>query len=683
MKPHLPKTTGRRPRATRVLAASLALTATTFGVAGCDSAAAGTLEGSRLMLPVAGGTAVVDTASLAVNAHTDDGRQLVLSAPAGGGLGKPGPVTRTADGARWSYPAKGLKVTASSERGRLRIRLRADRDGSVDWPVTGTDRAASAVQLPRGEGLDIPVRDAFWNAGSEKGGLGGSTLDMGEALALPLWGYSMGGSGGSSGSGEPGRPGASASGGLGVSYLTPTDLGTSLRFTSTGGRLRTTAAHAFDAGEGTRDYDVSFSLTDGNPVAPAADYRSYLSQHGQLGSLRKKIERNPANGKLLGAFHAYVWGDARTAAGVDTLKKLGVDRMWLGYDAGPDPMNAQAVRAAKKAGYLVGPYDTFANGQDPKTADSPTSAWPGRVFPDFCVRKADGTPETGFGNRGCYLSSRAFENAEPTKHYLADRTRSMVANGADSYFLDVDATGELFRDHGTGHEMTKAGDRANRLARMRRLSQHLVLGSEAAQSWANKVLAYDHGSGTPVDDGLWKLERDKKTWGGYYPEKAPGAFFKPVRLPRRMATAMYDPRYRAPLYETALHGSLVNVERWELSYEKLPAQKTTRALLAMLYNTPLNYALDGPTIAKNGPGLAALQKYFSPLHRAAGTEQLTSFRWLTGDRTVQRTVFGDGKLTVTANFGTKAVGGLPGGCVDAELAGDTQPRRLCPAQLNG
>lgn len=663
MNPHLPKTTGRHRRTTRVLAASLALTATTFGVAGCDSAAAGTLEGSRLELPVRGGTAVVDTASLAVNARTAGGRELVLSGPAGDGLGKPGPVTRTADGARWSYPAKGLKVTASSERGRLRIKLRADRDGSVSWPVTGTDRAASALQLPRGEGLDVPVRDAFWNANAEKGGLAGGSMDVGAELALPLWGYSMGKSG--------------------VSYLTPTDIGTSLRFASTGGRLRATAAHAFDAGEGTRDYEVSFALTDGNPVAPAADYRSYLSQRSQLGSLRKKIRQNPATGKLLGAFHAYGWGEARTASGVEKLKRLGVDRMWLGYDAGPNPMNAAAVRAAKKAGYLVGPYDTFANGQDPKTADSPTSAWPDRVYPDFCIRKADGTPETGFGNRGCYLSSRAFEKAEPGKHYLADRTRKMVANGADSYFLDVDATGEAFRDHGKGHEMTKAGDREMRLARMRRLSENLVLGSESAQPWANQVLAYNHGSGTPVADGLWKLQRDRETWGGWAPGNAPKIFFKPVKLPAELATAMYDPKYRIPLYETALHGSLVNTERWELSYEKLPEQKTTRALLAMLYNTPLNYVLDGPTLEKKGSELAALQKYFSPLHRAAGTEQLTSFRWLTGDRSVQRTVFGDGALTVTANFGSRAHDGLPGGCVDAKLRTDKQPRRLCPAQLNG
>ncbi|MEU9498371.1 glycoside hydrolase [Streptomyces sp. NPDC048196] len=667
-----------RARTTRVLAASLALASTALGVTGCDRAAAGTLHGSKLELPVAGGTAVVDTGTLAVSARAGDGRRMVLSeaaAAAGGGLGKPGAVTRTADGARWSYPAKGLSVTAGAEHGRLRIRLRAERDGSVSWPVTGTDRAASSVQLPRGEGLDIPVRDAFWNAGAEKGGLAGSTADVGADLALPLWGYALDGSRGRSGGGKGDGQGH------GVSYLVPTDIGTSLRFASVGGRLRSTATHAFDGGAGTREYEVSFALTDGDPVAPADDYRAYLAQHGKLGSLRRKIRQNPATAKLLGAFHAYVWGEARTAAGIETLKRLGVGRMWLGYDAGPHPMDAAAVRAAKKAGYLVGPYDTFANGQDPKTADSPTSAWPDRVYPDFCIRKADGTWETGFGGRGCYLSSRAFEKAEATKHYLADRTRTMTANGADSYFLDVDATGEVFRDHTAGHEMTKAGDRANRLARMRRLSRDFVLGSESAQPWANEVLAYDHGSGTPVADGLWALERDKPTWGNYYPENAPKAFFKPVRLPAEVAKAMYDPKYRVPLYETALHGSLVNAERWELSYEKLPAQKTTRALLAMLYNTPLNYVLDGRSLTEHGSELAALQRYFAPLHRAAGTERMTSFRWLTGDRTVQRTVFGNGTLTVTANFGSTAHDGLPGGCVDAKLRTDAQPRRLCPAQL--
>ncbi|WP_172386013.1 glycoside hydrolase [Streptomyces sp. MNP-20] len=616
--------------------------------------------GAGVELAVRGGTAVVDTATLAVRARTRDGHDRLLSAASATPLGAPGPVHRLDGGrVRWSYPERGLDVTARSDHGRLALSFAARRDTTLRWPVTGVGApAAASLQLPRGEGLDIPVADPFWTTGG--GRLAGTSVDVGADLTLPLWGYSAGRHG--------------------VSYLTPTDIGTSLAFTEAHGRLRATAAHAFRRAEGTRAYTVTLALTDGSPVAPAADYRAYLAERGRLGSLRAKFRQNPAARKLLGAFHAYLWGEARTAAGVRRLRALGADRMWLGYDAGPGPMDKKAVAAAQAAGYLVGPYDTFANGQDPKAADSPTSVWPGRVYPDFCVRNADGTPHTGFGGRGCYLSSAAFERAEPARHYLADRTRAMVRNGADSYFLDVDATGELFRDHSAAHPMTKAQDRAHRLARMRRIAgSGLVLGSETAQAWANQAVAFDHGSATPVADGLWTLQKDREKWGGYYPENAPKAFFKPVRLPAGLSRAMYAPRYRVPLYGTALHGSTVSAERWELSYEKLPAEKTRRALLAMLYDRPLNYVLDGPALARHGRELAALQRYFAPLHRAAGAERLTSFRWLTGDRSVQRTVFGDGTLTVTANFGTKTRAGLPGGCADAKLRTDARPRRLCPA----
>ncbi|WP_405653716.1 glycoside hydrolase [Streptomyces sp. RK9] len=610
-------------------------------------------------LAVAGGTALIDPATLAASARRDDGRTQRLSAPAATDLGAPGPVHRADAGrARWSYPERGLEATARVDHGRLALTLTATRDTKLRWPVTGT---RGSLQLPRGEGLDVPTSDPFWTSGEQR--LTGTTVDVGADLTLPLWGYSAGRHG--------------------VSYLIPTDIGTSLTFDKgPDGHLRTTAAHTFEKGEGTRAYTVTFALTDGTPVAPAADYRAYLSERGRLGSLKEKIRRNPATKRLLGAAHAYVWGEARTAAGIRRLRALGVDGMWLGYDAGPDPMGKAAVAAARKAGYLVGPYDTFANGQDPRTADSPTSVWPGRVYPDFCVRDADGRPRTGFGGRGCYLSSAAFERAEPTRHLLADRTRAMVRNGADSYFLDVDATGELFRDHAAAHPMTKAGDRAHRLARMRRIAgSGLVLGSESAQAWANEAVAFDHGSATPVADGLWALQKDREKWGGYYPEAAPGVFFKPVRLPASLSKAMYDPRYRVPLYGTALHGATVSAERWELSYEKLPAEKTRRALLAMLYDRPLNHVIDGPTLARHGREIAALQKYFAPLHRAAGTERLTSFRFLSKDRRVQRTVFGGGRLTVTANFGAAARDGLPGGCVDARLRGGDRPRRLCPADL--
>ncbi|MFG3280643.1 glycoside hydrolase [Streptomyces sp. NPDC048111] len=693
-------TTGKSPlahharrtprRGLLVLAVATALTAGLTPAATAGPTGSGIrVHDGQVDLPVAGGTATIDTRTLGIAARTDDGRTLRVSDPAADAPGRPGRVTTTADGARWSYPARGLHAAARVERGRLLISLTADRDESLAWPVTGTDPGATALQLPRGEGLSLPVSDPFWN--SSRAQLVGSAEEMASQLTLPVWGYSLGG-------------------GRGVSYLTPTDIDTTLGYASPDGRLRTTARHTFSGGNTTRTYTVAFTLTDGSPVAPATDYRRWLAEHGRLGSLSDKIAANPETAKLLGAFHAYAWGGARTTAGIDRLTSLGVSRLWLGYDADDAPMKPADVAAAARAGYLVGPYDSYANGRAKGPDTPPNSIWPDGVYPSFCVRRADGTPQPGFHRQGCYLSSQAFEQAERGHHYLADRSSSLVANGATSYFLDVDAAGELFRDHDTAHPMTMADDRANRLARMGRLTDGtydaahrdpLVLGSESAGAWANGVLAFDHGSGTPVDGRLWPMEtghfdsapdqpKDDPAWGGYAPQAAPDTFFKPVRVgdfkPEHRAAAsdalkaMYDPAYRVPLYETALHGSLINVERWELPYGKLPDQKKDRALLAMLYNTPLNFVLSDkdPHDDENTRELAALQQYFAPLHQAAGTKELTGFAWLTADRTVQRTVFGAGTLTVTANFGTRAHDGLPGGCADATLKGGT-PRRLCPA----
>ncbi|CAM5235848.1 hypothetical protein SXANM310S_04558 [Streptomyces xanthochromogenes] len=681
----------RRPLLVLAVTTALAAGLTPAATAGPAHVAGVRVQNGRVEVPVAGGTATIDPATLRIDARTDDGHTLRVSDPAADAPGRPGRVTTSGRGAQWSYPARGLRAQVRVEHGRLLVTLTADRDTTLAWPVTGSDPASSALQLPRGEGLSLPVGDPFWNSGRAQ--LVGSEEDMASQLTLPAWGYTLGG-------------------GRGVSYLAPTDIDTSLGYASQSGRLRTTAKHTFSGDNATRVYTVAFALTDGSPVAPAVEYRHWLAEHGQLGSLSDKIRRNPETGKLLGAFHAYIWGGDRTAAGIEHLKSPGIDRLWLGYDADDAPMKREDVAAAAKAGYLVGPYDSFANGRDKGPDTPPNSVWPDGVYPSFCVRRADGTPQPGFHQQGCYLSSQAFEQAEQQRHLLADRTRSLVAAGASSYFLDVDAAGELFRDHDAGHPMTMAQDRANRLARMGRLtdgtydgtrSKPLVLGSESAGAWANQVLAFDHGSGTPVDGRLWPMEnghfdsapdqpKDDTAWGGYMPQGAPDTFFKPVRVgdftPEHRAAvadalkAMYDPAYRVPLYETALHGSLINVERWELPFGKLPEEKTTRALLAMLYNTPLNFVLSDKdrNDTQNVHELAVLQRYFAPLHRAAGTKELTSFDWLTSDRTVQRTVFGDGTLTVTANFGSAAHDGLPGGCVDAALKGG-KPQRLCPADV--
>ncbi|MFI6172868.1 glycoside hydrolase [Nocardia sp. NPDC051052] len=642
----------------RSIGATLTTVLLIAGLTACDRDTGSTRpeqRGNHVLVPIDGGQADVDTTSLSITGVTGDGARIAISDGAVGGLGAAGPARITGDLATWTYPDKGLTVSADSADGRLRIALRSDRDERIAWPVTGTDPTTTALRLPRGEGLSLPVGDPFWN--SPDATLIDNPLDLTSGLTMPFWGYRIGE--------------------RGVSYLVPSDIGTTLTVTSADGKLRATAAHQFAARADTRDYTVTFALTDASPVAAAKDYRAWLIQHGQFRSLADKIRQNPSISQLLGAFHAYLWGDGRTPEAIRQMRDLGLSRMWLGYDAGDDPMTRDAIDAAKQAGYLAGPYDSYANAQDPATADNPSSRWPGRIWPTGCVHNADGTPETGFGNRGCYLSSQALAQ-DP--RLLDDRYASITANGANTYFLDVDAAGELFDDYSPEHAMNQRQDRDNRLARMRNLSDKQVLGSESAGAWASTVLAYSHGSQTPVSDLLWKAERDKETWGGWAPARAPRTFFQPAELPAAAAKAMFDPAYRVPLYETVLHDSVINLDRWELPYYKLPQQQTMRALTAILNNTPLNLVLDQEQLTTHGHEIARLQKYFAPLHQAAGTAPMTDFQWLTDDHLVQRSTFGDGTLTVTANFGTQTYGDLPAGCVDAKLATDSASRQLCPGK---
>ncbi|MFI8874118.1 glycoside hydrolase [Streptomyces sp. NPDC055243] len=625
------------------------------------------VHGGAVDFEVAGGTTTVDTGTLRVTGRAAGGALVPVSAAAADDLGRPGRVRVEGPRARWSYPAKGLQVTAVSEAGRLRMTVRAEKDGTLAWPVTGdvngkgrgAEAANASLQIPRGEGLSVPATDRFWN--SKAAGLAGTEAELATgSLTLPLWGYSAGGHG--------------------VSYLVPESIGSSLAFASTGGRLSATAKHAFSRREKTLGYTVTFALTSGSPIAPGRDYHRWLRQHGELRTLKRKITENPEIKKLLGAQHAYLWGGARGTKAVERLRKLGNTRLWLGYDADGSPMSEEAVAQAERQGYLVGPYDTYANGQDPESADTPVSKWPDKVYPDFCVRDWKGEIKTGFGGRGCYLSSEAFAKSAAAHPYLARHVEEMTENGVNSVFLDVDAAGELFADFSENHPMTKKQDRANRMERMRTLADEdgFVLGSESAVSWSAPALAFSHGSQTPVNDTLWPYQKEKE-WGAYYPDDAPGFFFKPTTLPASLAKSMYDPAYRVPLYQTALHDSLISTDRWEMPYNKFPAQKKDRALMSVLYNTPLNFVLGEKNLEATGKEMAVLQRYFAPLHKAAGTERMTDFRRLTKDHMVQRSVFGDGALTVTANFGTKRHGSLPAGCVDAELKADPQPRRLCPA----
>lgn len=76
----------------------------------------------------------------------------------------------------------------------------------------------------------------------------------------------------------------------------------------------------------------------------------------------------------------------------------------------------------------------------------------------------------------------------------------------------------------------------------------------------------------------------------------------------------------------------------------------TVELLELLYNVPPLYHINLEEFKKHRERMKAHYGFFSPLHREIGLLPMTDFAWLTPDRMVQRTVFGD-RVEMVANFG--------------------------------
>lgn len=588
------------------------------GISGCLAAQQIALEGW---------TAIVDPANLAIRMKVGGDEILVA-------------------GAARKLNELGLTAQLTAKGHRLHVRIESSKEQTFEWPVTGLDNQFKALILPEGEGLFLPMENAVWRQRAA-----GHCYSAHGGLSLPIWAFHAGS--------------------RTVTYHTPTDIRTELCVDDKNNRLQATARHQFLDRDGRPAYEVEIWPGGTSPVDPAREYRAGL----RIPTLRDKIKANPEIEKLMGALHMYVWGDGRTKEFVADLQAAGVKRAWIGYDQNPSTNKHLAGKAfldaAKAAGYLAGPYDTYNNAQNPKTAEDSVSRWPGTLFPDGCVVNADGKSRTGFAGRGCELSSEALEKLG--RKPLAARLDEQLKHGPNSYFLDVDAYGELHDDFSKAHPMTQHKDRANRLTRIAEArARGVVFGSEHGSAWAVPVIDFGHGSLSVQNRVLWKRE---KQWGGWWPAERPAKFFRPVEPDAEFTDAKFDPAMRIPLYEAAFHDAVVSTDRWDVPLTKFPSLVKRRLLLELLYGAPSIWAMDRRQVKEHTPLLTKLAAFFEPLHREIGPLPLTAFEWLTPDRLVQCTRFGE-NIWLTANFGTKDYHGIPSGCLEAKSASTT--RSFCP-----
>jgi hypothetical protein len=351
------------------------------------------------------------------------------------------------------------------------------------------------------------------------------------------------------------------------------------------------------------------------------------------------------------------WGDA-SAKAVEALQAASLPRMWLGlpqWEAGF--ASPEGVAAARRAGYLIGPYDSYDTALPPGHGNTDwSSARLGRDAFERCgIVLASGGRKAGFQGAGVYT------NPSCVRPLLEERVRRIQdATGYNSWFLDVAGSGMAFDDYDPAKPTPMAQDVANRVESMAWIARTLgvAVGSEDGHAVANRPIAFAHGLQTR---GFGWRDPDLRTnaasphfLGRWYPPFQPEVFFRPAAIKPEYAALYFDPARRLPLFQAAFHDSVITTHHWTLDSLKFTETRATTELLQQLYNVPplVNLSLD--TMSARLPVLRRLDAFFRPLHERLWDQALTGFRWLDDAGLVQETRFADG-TRILANFGREAV----------------------------
>jgi hypothetical protein len=359
-------------------------------------------------------------------------------------------------------------------------------------------------------------------------------------------------------------------------------------------------------------------------------------------------------GKALNA--ADSWGDSNSGKMVQKLKAAGLTKLWIGepgWTAGF--ASPQGIQEALKAGYLIGPYDSYDTAlPDGNDNQSWLSAQMGQdAFKRCGIVLKGGKLKTGFQGKGVYtnpacvrpLMEKRVPDIQATSHY-------------NSWFLDVDGTGMLFDDYDPAKPTPQAQDAKNRVAAMAWIgkSQGILVGSEGGGAVVNAPVTFAHGMESTGfgwgDSDMRKNNSSPYFLGPWFPGNEPAFFFKTTPIKPEYQSLFFDPTKRLPLFQAAFHDSVITANHWSTDNLKFKETRVTTELLQQLYNVPPLVNMSLGTASTRIPYLKHLEEFFRPMHTRLYDQILTNFRLLTADGFVQETQFSDG-TRIIANFGDK------------------------------
>ncbi len=572
----------------------------------------------------------ISPGTLQTRAELPGGGDILLSAGQAD-LGPAGDIIQEASESRWLLESKAVRVNVRLNGRDLSVRFSGDKTGEFTWPVLQEMDNAKALIWPRWEGCYIPLDDRRW----QNYLIETETCDTLEGLSMPFWGMDYGD--------------------FSLTYIITNPYNNEIKFQQSGDRLGFQFTHEFTSLTAVKEFGFLIHLSENDsPVEPAMQFRKWLFEQGKFVGMEEKARKVPNATRLLGAAHVYLWGDGVSVKMLDRFREDGFDRLRLCLEGWEEiEKRPEVAEYANRMGYLFGTYDSYHSIHDPALRGTEdtwiTAQFDRELYEKGPVVRKDGKKRGGFKGTGFKLSPIA---ARP---YVEKRVRENMNNVPYSYyFVDCDAYGEVYDDYSPFHRASQADDVAARLDRMAWISDTfgVVVGSEGGSSYAAPVIHVAEGMFGPAfgwgDSDL--TNKDSKYYlGQYYPPGGPKVFVKQVPMKERYQYFYYDPRFRLPLYEIVFHDSVVTTHQWANSSLKYNNMLDTVSLTELLYMVPPLYHMNLDEFDKHREIMKMHYAFFSPLHRRIGFARMKDFKWLSGDRMLQRTVFDNG-TEIVANF---------------------------------
>lgn len=377
-------------------------------------------------------------------------------------------------------------------------------------------------------------------------------------------------------------------------------------------------------------------------------------------------ERIQANKQMLAANLPLVfkdpdrWMHGDTVGFVEELQEAGIGRAWIGLNSWEQAYaKPELVKAAADAGYLIGSYDSYHSIHEPGQEQWITARFDdASLYEKATVTDKDGNSVKGFQGVGRKLN--------PTLSLTAvkERMQGIMKHNLpfNSWFIDCDATGEIYDDYTPEHITTQRQDMEARLERMAYIRNQfrMVIGSEGGNDFAASTIAFAHGiemqSFSWMDEDM-KNNRDSEFYiGRYYNPKGGVAehFSKRIPIKDKYYTLFANPGYDVPLFRLVYHDSVITSYHWDWSTFKIQGLTGQRMVREVLYDVPPLYHLDGEQWKEYKDDLVRHTTVWSGFSQKAAAREMTDFQYLTEDGLVQMTEYGE-NLRAVANFSDKPV----------------------------